>query len=229
MKVVILAAGMGMRLGTLIPKPLTPLINEKNILYFQIEKLKKYFSIHDIFIVVGYKKELIMESFPNLVFIYNHDYTQNNTGKSLLYALEKLDDDVLWVNGDVYFDSGVIDLMLKSNYSCCLVDTKKCGEEEIKYTLNKEGNIISLSKTIKNGIGEALGINLIKKRDLELFREELRKIGKNEYYEKALENLARENKIILKPINKGSYFCQEIDFPEDLERVKNYIKSKVQK
>jgi len=229
MKVVILAAGMGTRLGTLIPKPLTPLINEKNILYFQIEKLKKYFSIHDIFIVVGYKKELIMESFPNLVFIYNHDYTQNNTGKSLLYALEKLDDDVLWVNGDVYFDSGVIDLMLKSNYSCCLVDTKKCGEEEIKYTLNKEGNIISLSKTIKNGIGEALGINLIKKRDLELFREELRKIGKNEYYEKALENLARENKIILKPINKGSYFCQEIDFPEDLERVKNYIKSKVQK
>ena len=224
-----MAAGMGTRLGTLIPKPLTPLINEKNILYFQIEKLKKYFSIHDIFIVVGYKKELIMESFPNLVFIYNHDYTQNNTGKSLLYALEKLDDDVLWVNGDVYFDSGVIDLMLKSNYSCCLVDTKKCGEEEIKYTLNKEGNIISLSKTIKNGIGEALGINLIKKRDLELFREELRKIGKNEYYEKALENLARENKIILKPINKGSYFCQEIDFPEDLERVKNYIKSKVQK
>jgi len=229
MKVVILAAGMGTRLGTLIPKPLTPLINEKNILYFQIEKLKKYFSIHDIFIVVGYKKELIMESFPNLVFIYNHDYTQNNTGKSLLYALEKLDDDVLWVNGDVYFDSGVIDLMLKSNYSCCLVDTKKCGEEEIKYTLNKEGNIISLSKTIKNGIGEALGINLIKRRDLELFREELRKIGKNEYYERALENLARENKIILKPINKGSYFCQEIDFPEDLERVKNYIKSKVQK
>src|SRR5262245_14802142 len=144
MKVVILAAGLGTRLGTLIPKPLTSIKDEETILDRQIGLLSKAAGINNIRVVVGYKKELIMEKVPEVAFVYNHAFTQNNTGKSLLTALCKIDDDVLWMNGDVFFDEAAIDLITGSEHSAMLVDTKKCGDEEIKYTLNDEGNIVEL-------------------------------------------------------------------------------------
>ncbi|MBW2978210.1 phosphocholine cytidylyltransferase family protein [Candidatus Woesearchaeota archaeon] len=224
MKAVILAAGMGTRLFSLMPKPLISLKNEKTILGFQVERLSEIIGLHNIIIVVGYKHHIIMEKFPKLTYIYNHEYTQTNTSKSLLYALNKIqDEDVLWINGDVYFDKEILKLLLNCEDSCCLVDNKKCGEEEIKYNLNEDGYIKELSKKVKEVKGEALGINIIRKKELELFKKELEKVEKKDYFEKALENLALTNKLKLKPVNVDSLFCQEIDFPEDLKKVKEYI------
>jgi len=223
MKAVILAAGMGTRLGTLIPKPLTSIINEKTVLDFQIEKLSETVGMNNIFIVVGYKKELIMEKFPSLLYIYNHAYIKTNTSKSLLIALEKIDDDVIWLNGDVFFDKSVIDLLIKSSSSACLVDTSVCNDEEIKYNLDESGNIKELSKQVKNGLGEAVGINMVKREDLKIYIEELKKVNNNDYFEKALENLTLANKLQLKPVNINNFFCKEIDFEEDLKQVQEYI------
>ena len=71
MKIVILAAGIGSRLGNPLPKPLTTLKSGKTIMQQQIENLTKHFDIDNINIVVGFKKELIMESFPDITFIYS--------------------------------------------------------------------------------------------------------------------------------------------------------------
>ncbi|OGY83756.1 MAG: hypothetical protein A3F54_05240 [Candidatus Kerfeldbacteria bacterium RIFCSPHIGHO2_12_FULL_48_17] len=225
MKAVILAAGMGTRLGSLIPKPLSALIGEKTILDFQIEKLARVVGANNIFICVGYKKEIIMEKFPDLVFIYNHAYAHNNTSKSLMMALEKIEEDVIWMNGDVYFEDKVLELLMGKPQSSCLVDTKKTAEEEIKYTTDEAGNIKELSKKVKNAAGEALGINVIRKHELPLFREELKKVENKDYFEKALENLTMVGKIKLKPVDIGGLFCQEIDFPADLASVQKHIKN----
>ena len=64
MKVVILAAGIGSRLGISDPKPLTKLKNGESILQRQIAYLSEYLGMNNIIVIVGYKKELIMESFP---------------------------------------------------------------------------------------------------------------------------------------------------------------------
>lgn len=219
MKIVILAAGMGTRLGTLIPKPLTSLVDEKTIMDFQVQHMSKTVGVNNIFTVVGYKKELIMEKFPELTFSYNPAYTHTNTAKSLLGALEKIDDDVIWMNGDVYFEPAVLDKLIASPTSAVLVDTKKCAEEEIKYTLTSEGNIDKLSKQVVNGEGEAVGINLIKRADLDKFRKALAAVGPQDYFEKALENLTVSGELVLKPLYIEDAFCQEIDFPEDLASV----------
>ena len=59
--------------------------------------------------VVGFKKDLVMERHPELLYVYNPRYDQTNTSKSLLAALEHVDDeDVLWLNGDVVFDQRII-------------------------------------------------------------------------------------------------------------------------
>lgn len=224
MKGIILAAGLGTRFEAQIPKPLTLITNNKTILDFQIEKLEKRIGIDNILIVVGYKKESIVEKFPELSFVYNKEFETTNTSKSLLLALKETDDDdVIWMNGDIYFDDEVLDFIIKSDQSCCLVDNKKCGNEEVKYNLNQHGFVKQLSKSINDPKGEALGINLIKKKDLDYFRSELEKVNDNDYFEKALENLTLNNKIKLVPISIGNLFCSEIDFPEDLDFVKKYV------
>jgi choline kinase len=220
MKAVILAAGMGTRLGTLIPKPLTNIVNEKTIMDFQIEHLEPIVGVNNIIAVVGYKKELIMEKFPDITFVYNPAYAHTNTSKSLLTALEKIDDDVLWMNGDVYFQPSALRQIATAETSGMLVDTKKCGDEEIKYTTDKTGNILELSKQVKGGVGEAVGINIVKRDDLARFREELSKVENQDYFEKALENLTRAGRLVLKPIYIDDAFCQEIDFAEDLQQVR---------
>ena len=225
MKAVILAAGMGTRLGSLIPKPLTSLVNEKTILDYQIQKLVQKPQINNIFLVVGYKKEIIMEKFPDLLFVYNNAYARTNTAKSLLAALNKIEDDVIWMNGDVFFDAEILDSLMESKGSACLVDRKKCGAEEIKYKLNGNGFIHQLSKSVKNAQGEALGINVIRRRDLKKFRDELVKVSENDYFEKALENLTMTKKLKVAAIDVGPHFCREIDFEEDLAEVQSYLKN----
>jgi choline kinase len=223
MKTVILAAGAGKRLGGPIPKPLTSLVNGKTIMDFQVERLCSIVGIKNIIVVVGYKKEMIMEKFPQLSFICNDAFAQTNTSKSLLLALKKVDDDVIWLNGDVYFDADAPRLLLNTGFSCCLVDRKKCGLEEIKYDLNEDGFIRHISKNVAEPQGECLGVNVILKKDLDIFHDELEKVGNQDYFEKALENLTVPKKIRLKPVDVGSFYCNEIDFEEDLKAVRDYL------
>jgi choline kinase len=223
MKAIILAAGMGKRLGGSIPKPLTILVNGKTIMDFQVERLSRIIGVNNIIVVVGYKKEMIMGKFPQLSFVCNDAFAQTNTSKSLLLALKKVDDDVIWLNGDVYFDADVPKLLLNTGFSCCLVDRKRCGPEEIKYDRNEDEFICHISKNVAEPQGECLGVNVILKKDLGIFRDELEKVGNQDYFEKALENLTVLKKIHLKPVDVGPFYCNEIDFEEDLKAVRKYL------
>ena len=170
MKLVILAAGIGSRLGNPLPKPLTVLKNGKTIMQQQIENLSKHFDADNINIVVGFKKEMIMESFPDITYIYNQLFDQTNTSKSLLKALKKNHrEQVLWLNGDVVFDAEILKELtptIVANKSFVCVNTQKVGDEEVKYTLDNQGFINELSKKVKNGIGEAVGINFVSSKDI---------------------------------------------------------------
>ena len=57
------------------------------------ECLSEYIGINNIIAIVGYKKELIMESFPNLLYVYNDFYDTTNTSKSLLAGLNKIEEE----------------------------------------------------------------------------------------------------------------------------------------
>ena len=224
MKAVILAAGTGSRLGISTPKSLAVLINEKTIFDYQVEKISKFAPVDTIYVVVGYKKEIIMQKHPELMYVHNEAYAKTNTGKSLLRALEEIDnDDVLWFNGDVVFDGQLLYKLILASNSCVLVDNKKCGAEEIKYSTDSRGYIRSISKEVFPGEGEALGINLIKKKELPILKKHLALIDNQDYFEKAIENMISQDNIKILPVNTDELFCQEIDFPEDLEYVRKYF------
>tara|TARA_B100000427_G_scaffold239567_1_gene202460 strand:- start:730 stop:1410 length:681 start_codon:yes stop_codon:yes gene_type:complete len=226
MKIVILAAGIGSRLGNSFPKPLTTLINGKSIMKMQIDNIITKYNIDDIIVVVGYKKDLIMESFPNLNFIYNSLFDRNNTSKSLLKALKKYPNEkVLWLNGDVVFDKRIFELIdskIQSNQTFVAVNTNEVGKEEIKYTL-KNGYINELSKEVENGLGEAVGINFISSKDIKKFIKRLEECNNNDYFERGLELAIQKDNLEVIPIDISKYKCIEIDFIEDLDNVNKML------
>ena len=226
MKIIILAAGIGSRLGNPFPKPLTPLKNGKSIMKMQVENLTTKFDIDDINVVVGFKKDLIMERFPELTYVYNPFFDRTNTSKSLLQALKKhKDKSVLWLNGDVVFDERVLNVLepyIKDDKSFVAVNTSKVAEEEVKYTL-KNGFIDELSKTVKNGLGEAVGINFISSTDITKFITRLEEVDNNDYFERGLEIAIEQDNLKVSAVDISAYNCMEIDFVEDLENVNNLL------
>jgi len=226
MKIIILAAGIGSRLGNSFPKPLTALKNGKSIMKMQIDNIITKYNINDIEVVVGYKKNMIIELFPELNYIYNPLFDKTNTSKSLLIALKKIHNtSILWINGDVVFDQNIFELLdkhIQANTTFVAVNTNQVGIEEVKYTL-KDGYINELSKSVKNGLGEAVGINFIASKDIKKFIKRLEECNDSDYFERGLEIAIEKDNLKVKAIDISRYNCMEIDFVEDLENVNKLL------
>ena len=223
-QVVILAAGMGTRLGKPWPKPLTPLKDGRSIMQQQMENVRSTF-VQDarITVVVGFKLEMIMEAHPDASFVYNEVFDQTNTSKSLLRALNQSfgEAGVLWLNGDVVFDALVlkrVEERIRSEKSFICVNTSSVSDEEVKYTVDSNGDIKELSKIVENGLGEAVGINFISKHDKASLIERLKECKDGDYFERGIELAIQKDGIKLEPVDISDLFAVEVDFPEDLDR-----------
>jgi choline kinase len=188
----------------------------ERILGRQIRLLREA-GVTRITIVVGFKKALIMEEFPDVYYSYNPIYYVTNTSKSLAWALRHMDEDVLWLNGDVVFEAGVLDTLLRApaeNLVC--VDKKRCGEEEVKYAQDNAGYIIAISKSVAQPLGEALGINLVRKDSLPAFIKALDACEDTDYFERGIELMIEAGEHVL-PLDISAYRCVEVDFAADWE------------
>ncbi len=218
MRAIILAAGIGSRLGNPRPKPLTQLSNGELIMGRQVEYLKQVVSVDDILVVVGFKKDLIMEEFSELSYVFNNVYDRTNTSKSLLKALKKVRaEDAIWLNGDVVFDPEVLERVIKTKTSCMAVNTASVAEEEVKYTVSTDGSIKEVSKIVVNALGESVGINKIVSGDIPLFIEMLEECGNDDYFERGIE-LAIDRGLKIYPVDVSDVLCIEVDFTEDLAK-----------
>jgi choline kinase len=227
-QVVILAAGMGSRLGRSLPKPLTELSDGRTIMQQQFDNIHHAFGASaKVTIVVGYKLEHIIEAFPDASFVYNEQYDQTNTSKSLMRALAASQaGGVLWMNGDVVFDPAVLDraaAMIAKDRSFVTVNTSKVSDEEVKYTTSAEGFIKELSKTVVGGLGEAVGINYISSQDKAMLHRYLAKVGDQDYFERGIELAIEREGMLVEPVDISDLYAVEVDFAEDLERANLFV------
>jgi choline kinase len=220
-EIVILAAGMGTRLGRPFPKPLTPLADGTSIMKQQVDALKQAFPQAPIVIVVGFKLDLVMESFPDELYVYNELYSETNTSKSLLKGLRAArGGGVLWLNGDVVFDPAVLGPVAEriaagSSFVC--VNTARTADEEVKYTLASDGSVSAISKTVVGGLGEAVGINYVSAADLPVLVARLDECGDGDYFERGLELAIERDGLKVGVLDISDHLVVEVDSPEDLE------------
>lgn len=227
-QVVILAAGMGSRLGRELPKPLTELSDGRTIMRQQHDNIAAAFGTDvTITTVVGYKLEHIIDAFPEVEYVYNEQYDQTNTSKSLLRALKATGKHgVLWMNGDVVFDPQVlvrVSTLVHADRSFVSVNTSTVSDEEVKYTVDADGYIQKLSKTVTGGLGEAVGINYISSRDKAVLMRHLKQCADQDYFERGIELAIEHDGITVEPVDISDLYAVEIDFAEDLERANLHV------
>jgi choline kinase len=224
---VILAAGMGTRLGRPWPKPLTPLSDGRTIMRQQMDNLRAAFDDLRVTTVIGFKLELILEAFPDVGYVYNESYDQTNTNRSLLKALRQSSDGgVLWMNGDVVFDPMVLervkDLIGREQSFIC-VNTAVVGEEEVKYTVDADGFVDRLSKTVTDALGESVGINYVSSTDKANLITRLAECEDSDYFERGLELMIEKDRARVVPFDIRDLFAVEVDFEEDLSRANEHL------
>jgi choline kinase len=224
---VILAAGMGTRLGRPWPKPLTPLSDGRTIMQQQMDNLLTTFDDLRITTVIGFKLELIIEAFPNVGYVYNESYDQTNTNRSLLKALrQSTAGGVLWMNGDVVFDPKVLErvkelIAVEQSFIC--VNTAVVGDEEVKYTVDADGYVDRLSKTVTDALGESVGINYISAGDKTALIVRLAECEDSDYFERGLELMIEKDGVRVVPFDIRDLFAVEVDFEEDLSRANAHL------
>jgi choline kinase len=226
-QVVILAAGMGTRLGRPHPKPLTVLNSGESIMRRAVNALTDSYPGVRITAVVGFKLDLIIEAMSDISFVYNEIYDSTNTSKSLLKALQLSGPGgVLWMNGDVVFDPRVLPLIKEQievggNFVC--VNTDSVAEEEVKYTLDAAGNIDQLSKQVVNALGEAVGINYVCAEDKPALIRRLEEADEQDYFERGIELAIEKDGFQVRPLDLSAYKIVEVDFDEDLTRANTFV------
>ena len=227
-QVVILAAGLGTRLGRPHPKPLTPLRSGQSIMRRAVNALRDAYG-DDVFVtaVVGFKLDLVIEAMPDISFVYNEVYDSTNTSKSLLKALQlSQPGGVLWLNGDVVFDPRVLPLIqehIESGRSSVCVNTESVAEEEVKYTLDDDGYIKELSKQVVGGLGEAVGINFISGEDKATLIQRLDEAADQDYFERGIELGIEQDGLRVEALDISKYHIVEVDFDEDLTRANEFV------
>jgi len=76
---------------------------------------------------------------------------------------------------------------------------------------------------VKNGLGEAVGINFISSKDIKTFISRLEECDANDYFERGLELAIEKDNLQIKAVDISKYNCMEIDFIEDLENANNML------
>lgn len=246
-KAIILAAGVGKRLGDLtkdIPKCLLPIDVQGNTLIdFSISTLKSY-SISEIIIVSGYKESRLRQHIEkkwssklSFKFIFNDKFEEFNNIYSAYLAKDFWDDETVLLNSDIIFHSGIFSNLkqraenaeagAKASY-LVVDDTKNLFIEDMKVELNEYGHINRINKNLSIGksFGEYIGITYLRGLDRIKFLESLEKNIKNNnfdlYYEDAMDQILNETSIL--PCSTQGLIWTEVDTKEDYEVAKKIVK-----
>ncbi len=222
---IILAAGKGSRLLGLTestPKSLLPLFGDFTILDYNIQMLRSL-GIGIIKIVTGFQSLKIEKHVLNMdiEIIYNPFWNLCNVLGSLYLALPYIDDDFLFLHADTLLErKGWIKLIENPNPNVLPFKKKVCGEEEMKIRLDRNNNLLEISKSMSSeeANGEFIGIAKFSKEFVSFFSKkskDLFQTGDLQYYMEAVISEAIKDAKRIEIIDVEDAKFIEIDFIED--------------
>jgi len=246
MKAIIVAAGVGSRLGDLtkeLPKPLID-VNGKSILERQILSFKK-FGIDKIVIIRGPHREKF--SFKNVTYVDDDDYENHNLLGSLMVAENELNEDVIISYGDIIFDETILEQILAFSGNAGLAidyNWKKNHSGKSKELLGKISVVTIKNNSISNIgyyenidenpdsiLGEFIGIMKLSPLSANYFITKYNELKTNhdgKFHDSPSINFGIitdmineliHNKIQFLPIKISGVWC-EIDTQQDLDNAK---------
>ena len=241
MKAIILAAGVGRRLGKdgySQPKCLLR-FHGKSLLERHLDYLR-HVQIDEVVIAVGYQAQMIQDEIKALgaenwvSTVYNPDYTKGSI-ISLWTLREYLNagDDLLLMDADVLYDRRIIERLVKTDIpNCFLLDRDfEPGDEPVKLCV-KDDYLVEFRKQVAAELaydfaGESVGFFRFESgiaHHLATRTEYYVAAGRDEEpYEEAIRDLLLETPKAFGYEDITGLPWIEIDFPEDLKRAQNEI------
>lgn len=241
MKTILLAAGVGQRLGELSSNRPKCLLEFDGISLLQRHiAILTHYGINSITIVTGYRADLIEQEISEsnatgkIKFIKNDDYKKGSL-ISMLKGLESLknNDDFLLMDADVLYDHRIIEKLLVTKHTdCFLLDRDFIpGDEPVKLCV-RNGQLVEFRKKIADDLsydyqGESVGFFRFAKHTadklIQSANDYLKQGGDNQPYEECIRDLLLENPGHFGFEDITGLKWLEIDFPEDVIRAKNNI------
>lgn len=238
MRVIILNAGMGKRLGYLTennPKCLVKITEKESILDLQLKNLLKH-NLMDLVILTGPFEEkiknYITKNYPALKvqYINNPIYDKTNYIYSMYLLKDKIEDNVILFHGDLIFSDVILESVINFKEKNGVLINK-----EIEIPKKDFKALVIDEKIIKIGVDifekNSAFLAPLYKLSKDFFKIWLNQIekfivqNKVKYYaEDALNEVL--DSLILKPIYFNDINCMEIDDFEDLQTIKKFYAEK---
>jgi choline kinase len=217
-------------------KPLHQLSNGESLIERQLRLITNSQDLLgiEVTLVTGFQSELYMEYFPHLAQVYNADFRNTNTAKSLLLGIEQIhNESLLWFNGDLFYDESVIHevaSLVEGSRNITFARAENVDQESMKietrnFSINKKVRKISKDLSVKAFLHsrlEAIGINFITATDIERFKQYLSDVPSAAYFEEAINAGIVDGFFDFYAFPLTSYIT-EIDFQEDLANVERYL------
>tara|TARA_B100000315_G_C14584917_1_gene592487 strand:- start:2757 stop:3473 length:717 start_codon:yes stop_codon:yes gene_type:complete len=226
MKAIILAAGLGSRLGKHtknISKCLLTL-HGKPIIYHQLDILSAC-GVDDVFIVTGYKGEQIEKTVGSRAKYYHYpDFALTNNLHTVNYCNHLIQDDILIIFSDVLVSYETMRNCVENvSDIALLIDT----DQNLPNTMRirqKNGEIYDIGNHIQpsTGDGNFIGIAKFSIKGSKLLRENIEEITygdkhKTDYYTIVLPVIAAKGHTInIIPVNNNPWI--EIDHIKEFEQ-----------
>lgn len=233
MQVVILAAGMGLRLGHLTrvtPKAMIS-VNEVVLLDYALSPLLADKRVEEIIVVGGFQYEMIAEHIESryaafgdrIRVVQNRDFKLGNLF-TLKAALPFLSSSFLICNADhIYSEATWKESILASRDSVSIFCDflRQLASDEMKVSLSQpDKKFVAMSKTLQDYDCGYVGLTYVPKNRLEAYRKAvestLMHFGEKAVVENVLPILASEQNenIAIVPFDKYRWY--EVDTREDL-------------
>jgi choline kinase len=239
-KAIILAAGVGKRLGKKgqgLPKCMIR-VGGRPLLARTLTALDKV-GVKDRVVVVGYEKEKIeqlVNTMPNaggtVRLRVNPDYRRRSI-LSLWCVRDELNGDLLLMDADVLFPDAFLSKLVFSPHSnALLLDTRSKSTGEEMMLMVRGDRVVHIGREVAGAydlVGEGVGFLKLSRRDAPVLVEALEQLvgeGKKDCeYEDAIELFLQ--KAVVGYESVGDLAWTEIDFPEDIQRAETEILPKL--
>lgn len=238
MQAIILAAGMGKRLGELTKdntKCMVP-VNGIRLIDRVLTQLSQL-NLSRVVIVVGYEGNKLMDYIGNrynnqlmIEYIHNPIYDKTNNIYSLALAKKKMqEDDTLLLESDLIFDDSMLNLLIENPYpNLALVSKYETWMDGTMVRIDEDNNIINfvpkaafryddVDKYYKTVNIYKFSKDFSKTKYVPFLDAYSKAVGNNEYYENVLRIISFLNSKDLKalPITNEKWY--EIDDKQDLD------------
>ncbi len=227
MQAIILAAGMGRRLGTSgndRPKCLVDVAG-RSILEWQLDALRRA-GIADLVVVTGYGAEHVEAALgPGCAtVVHNARFHETNVLASWTLGSAALHGDHVFMHGDTIFEPALLVRLLDEARGpvTLTVDRHPCGDEEMKVVADGE-RVMEISKGIapERATGEFTGVLLARAEALVPLRNAASRLlakpgGDKAFFEAAVVEVMTEQPTAVGWVDITGLRWREIDFPEDL-------------